>query len=1557
MLRLHKNKYASNMRYKDVDLLIEVGGEFKSVDIDINSSFSFNYQATDLTNPTVKEIPFSVVINLPKTNVNNQIFERIGRYDHDILYLDPSLRNNFHLYITGNMYESGYIQIDGVTLKEYKIRLFGSLGNLFYEMSQVSDDLTKDSRLKNMSFGDLFDHTINASTVSGLWSNNVASSLKRTYYDFSANNGAGGNVTENIFNYAMTYQGQYDNFDSNSVLKLNGEFVTAIGESQINGNTVENTQLLWYSDRKKYASPEVTENERTSRNYGIYPGNVYYGEYRCEYQKPMVKVKVIYNKIIEMMQERGWKINLDTTFFNDENPYWSKLWMICPNLDTKQVSFDHLYSIVAKNNVVGKGYTQTDAYNFDPESSTSNSDYAILDIKNYNSTLFVGEEYNMKVDIPFQVWAKNNEDRLMPLSTLRTYFNVEANLQITDDDGLWQDVTDENGLPVLNFQDTGTNILNYTPNNLARKSPAFFNDFIEPDDPGSFYYQRRSEESTLTQKGSEYKLSGLFQLDLRNRTRVPDIRIRLRVYGDTYWLSVLGAGIGEPGRDYSNIIQISEDAELQFGTVGSSLGIRSGSTVGYTDIIKSEHTMYDFMISYNKVFGLYYDKIPTKKEVSIMTRNTYFQDELKVDWTHKIDYSRHWEEKLIPFKYRNGIFKWQDNDTKYENEYLNTFSREYGSFYFDTGYENGNETINYLEDNIFGNVILAQDVSPYFLGRNNAVLFDNKVLPHFQDNARDGVDINFSLIFMDGVRIADAPFMISEDINQPMQENGFCWITSERNMPYLYSRQYPNLTRNLVSNRYKYSLDFGQVRTTYDKQYKSNESVEDYSADVIYTRFWRNYLNDRFSHNSRIVECSVLLDQTDIASNLFNKFIYINNTVYIVDRIHNFNPLNHEPTRVDLLKVQDVSNYSVGQNYLAGSFFIRNLEGDYIYDSNDPNLNNNPTIINIGIGSTTLNYIFSGTVPWTLGDYSGFTVTPQSGDARVSTPVTINIPANQTGRPVTHVLPIIWAGNTTYLNIVQGSDISYVVDSAVAMGIGTTNVAASTGESGPNITVMSGTEVTITVTPDSNYRFGYWLINGEEYSEEVVNIIVEDDITARAYLFERTFVRLQTDDLLTTIDGQEKHDDVWILEAGQTYTFRNDSFKLSGYKFSSDNILINPDAVFTRTIRETDTKLDVYYGSLLANLKVINDSNIPFVAASLIVSSPTGGIIPSPSGIVSANSEITVPYVYETVNYGNYTFIPGTSTNTVVTVNPSVYDYQQGNSIPTIEIHVENLKWERSDISVSSQGGTLQNTLLLPSGYTCNLISSIPSVSSISPTSGVNGTVVTFVVPAYTGGNRTYVAIAQIYDANGTFVKNINFNMLQSTLNGVLEVNFIGSSTITLTDQVVGFVETSNGDVVDQFTVTNVSASGITFRFEVPEGNYRVVLNRYSGNTSSGTFTITPNVYQNIEVVGNQIVAVGYAVSQNNARFLAITPNVKAVGSLLNNFTLQVLSSSGQPWEIADNVSWITCSPTSGTGPTTINVQVAANLLGSRTGTITLSSTSGVPYITDTCIVNQIGIL
>ena len=76
--------------------------------------------------------------------------------------------------------------------------------------------------------------------------------------------------------------------------------------------------------------------------------------------------------------------------------------------------------------------------------------------------------------------------------------------------------------------------------------------------------------------------------------------------------------------------------------------------------------------------------------------------------------------------------------------------------------------------------------------------------------------------------------------------------------------------------------------------------------------------------------------------------------------------------------------------------------------------------------------------------------------------------------------------------------------------------------------------------------------------------------------------------------------------------------------------------------------------------------------------------------------------------------------------------------------------------------------------------------------------------------------------------------------------------------------------------------------------------------------------------------------------YFNLSPSSITIGSAAGSSTIAATAQSGTSWSVSDNASWLTVSPTSGTGNATITTNYSANSGGTRTATITGTST-GLP--------------
>ena len=123
----------------------------KKVEFDNNGvSILFQRQRTDYTNPTIVKNSFTKTIKLPGTKVNNDIFNEIWKLDR-IQWnnaFNASQRESFVLMNNGSLVEKGYVKLNNIVWNSstnsytYEVTLYGEMGNLLYGLSYNIDSET-----------------------------------------------------------------------------------------------------------------------------------------------------------------------------------------------------------------------------------------------------------------------------------------------------------------------------------------------------------------------------------------------------------------------------------------------------------------------------------------------------------------------------------------------------------------------------------------------------------------------------------------------------------------------------------------------------------------------------------------------------------------------------------------------------------------------------------------------------------------------------------------------------------------------------------------------------------------------------------------------------------------------------------------------------------------------------------------------------------------------------------------------------------------------------------------------------------------------------------------------------------------------------------------------------------------------------------------------------------------------------------------------------------------------------------------------------------------------
>lgn len=282
----------------------------KEVDCSEGISLPMTYTVEDFQNPTIVKNSFSKTISIPGTKNNNKIFGEIYKLDRFLhikegnfsgVYFDPSKRVDFGIYNNGYLIESGYMQLNSISIKQavitYNITLYGGLGDFFYGLKYKEDDTIRTLADLQYFVTDEDGNTLPADTEMNFYINK---DFVNTCFDWTKVNE--GSQIYDYLTFIPAYNGLYENFDNETCL------INTIGDT------------LFPISKTDSGVTYTPYN-----GYGLAKLNRAYTEWemrdlRSYMQRPALKL----SKLIETIcrkENSGYDVIMDQDFFNYSNPY------------------------------------------------------------------------------------------------------------------------------------------------------------------------------------------------------------------------------------------------------------------------------------------------------------------------------------------------------------------------------------------------------------------------------------------------------------------------------------------------------------------------------------------------------------------------------------------------------------------------------------------------------------------------------------------------------------------------------------------------------------------------------------------------------------------------------------------------------------------------------------------------------------------------------------------------------------------------------------------------------------------------------------------------------------------------------------------------------------------------------------------------------------------------------------------------------------------------------------------------------------------------------------
>ena len=947
----------------------------------------FTFQVDEMTNPTVVKNSYSKSLVIPGTKQNNRIFGGIWNVERvqDIMTFNPSKKAPFTIYHNGEIYQTGYVKLLDINIDnnkiEYNVSLFGGLGDFFYSLMYSSSDDVGESekkKLRDLHFGtnptattsaDEFDFQINKDTVLDAWSHLSGGTSESMW---------------NTINFAPLYNGLADGFDSDKVL------INTVGNSKIKQSYVSGGTR--YTTYENYVLADINNNYTEWQMRDL----------RSYLQRPVIRVKDIIGAICKPENNGGYEVELDPEFFSSGNPYYWKSWMTLPmlsNLDydsTKEsASGSTSVNKMTQNYPSGYRYEQQEWFSISgmPEDTKSYNVSVDVDIQAildsaYTSSLVTGSTTTAEtntIDITSYSYPDNVNYpsaiavQLVAYDSDGRVCGGSDNIWIT---GVYQHRSSGGG---GGRPSGGHGNIRPQPNNVI---PSMADLGFTPVFENANTQQLLSYFNYVGDNKTRWQLSSGVSLTIKNVKKAWNVRLVLTKVNNSpsatahdYYSRVLF----QPYYTNTGVLMhritlmdkfnvIVNSAEVTFNTNES---IRSGSKFKKAQLLNTDYTPADWLLSYAKQFGLYFSKDKDENKIYIRTRKSFYDGNTIIDLNKMIDNSK--QRTINPIVFDAKWYNWQleQENSAFSKIYQDTYGVKYGSQKVNTGYNFDGNDNDLLNGNIFKGAIECLERSDMFTYTGNDTIDKPWQYQGFSYNLYSSTDIEesteitvpattrlnklksfqtskfydlFSKVQLhddsnkpsDGSKILlffdtfvptkskangdDINYWLTDDNNAMavLNEDTPCWLytlqptneaTPITSIPH-FGRYLINDSQNIITS----SWDFGNVRQLYIPDVYSTQNA------TIYSQYWKKYISDLYDIDTKKLTCYVTFKGKPTEEWL-RYFYWFENSIWRISKIIDHNVASNGSTKVEFIKVQDITNYTVDDYQPLPNFSISFASG------------------------------------------------------------------------------------------------------------------------------------------------------------------------------------------------------------------------------------------------------------------------------------------------------------------------------------------------------------------------------------------------------------------------------------------------------------------------------------------------------------------------------------------------------------------------------------------------------------------------------------------------------
>jgi hypothetical protein len=356
--------------------------------------------------------------------------------------------------------------------------------------------------------------------------------------------------------------------------------------------------------------------------------------------------------------------------------------------------------------------------------------------------------------------------------------------------------------------------------------------------------------------------------------------------GDTFDFTFSGTGTFATN-DYFEIIAIRQDNTLAYeidiysGNIELNTDVTQAVVLNRNELIQINKTIprgvfqKDFFSSIVKMFNLYVTESTDKtKHLIISPYIDYYDFNDTIDWSLKIDRSKPF--RLKPMSELNGRFfeyKYKQDADFYNENYFKKYNEGYGDFIEDTGYEFANE--RQTAEIVFAAtplILYAGDdkVHSIILKRSNT-----------QSNNPSEDKMDSVIRILQAKKITGVDSYKIEDGTSNLLSTTTYGYAGHLDDPYTPAAD----------------INFGAPKEIYFTL--SNP----YPSANLFNGYWGDYVAEISDKDSKLLTCNVRLTDVDIYNLDFSRPIWIDGSLWRLNKVMDYNPMVEDTTKCEFIKV------------------------------------------------------------------------------------------------------------------------------------------------------------------------------------------------------------------------------------------------------------------------------------------------------------------------------------------------------------------------------------------------------------------------------------------------------------------------------------------------------------------------------------------------------------------------------------------------------------------------------------------------------------------------------